>query len=61
MSTFDFIADDEFRESLASDYRELETCVEHEAWKAAHVIAGGIVETLLVDYLLTAGQAGPIR
>lgn len=52
--TFDFITDDRFRASLQSDYKEMEKAVEVGAWKAAHVLAGSIVEALLVEYLLVS-------
>lgn len=49
---FDFITDEEFRSSLSSDYRELALCMEAGAWKAVHVLAGSIIETILIDTLL---------
>jgi len=54
MIEFDFIIDDRFRGSLASDYAEFQSCMDGEAWKAALVLVGGIVEALLVDQLLSA-------
>lgn len=51
---FDFIAADDFRVSLDADYRELRACIDAGAWKAALVIAGSIVEALLVDYLIAS-------
>src|SRR6266568_5292644 len=48
---FTFITSPEFRSSVESDARELEQCVSAGAWKAAHVLAGSIVEAILVDYL----------
>jgi len=53
--SFDFIIDEQLRESLESDYRELLACLSSRAWKATHVLSGSIVEALLVDYLLGAG------
>src|SRR5438445_785749 len=52
---FDFVSGDAFRESLASDYEELERCLEARAYKAVHVLAGSIVEAILVDYLVASG------
>lgn len=49
---FDFIGDEDFRKSLESDYREIESCMEIKAWKAVHVLAGSIIEALLLDYLV---------
>ena len=56
-SNFIFIVDSELRQSLENDYRELQLCLEHHAWKAAHVLSGSIVEAVLVDYLLGAGYS----
>ena len=53
MAEFEFISNEAFRASLKSDYTELEKCIDAGAWKAAHVLAGSIVEAILVDYLLT--------
>ena len=52
-TTFTFIADRQFRASVESDQAELNVCIEHGAWKAAHVLAGSIVEALLVETLLS--------
>jgi len=54
---FDFITDADFRTSLESDYSELSTCMRNEAWKSVHVLAGSIVEAILVDYLLGTGYS----
>ena len=51
MPSFDYINSPEFRASLESDYKEMRTCAEAGAWKSAQVLAGSIVESLLVDYL----------
>jgi hypothetical protein len=53
--TFDFIADDEFRASLQSDYHEMARAFEAESWKAVHVLAGSVIEALLVEYLVVSG------
>jgi len=52
---FDFISDADFRASLESDYRELSNCMTQEAWKGVHVLAGSVVEAILVDYLIGTG------
>jgi len=61
MSTvvFDFITDEDFRAGLESDFREMEVAAANEAWKAVHVLAGSIIEAVLVDYLVAAGQSKP--
>ncbi|MDO8207832.1 MAG: hypothetical protein Q7T38_08440 [Gallionella sp.] len=51
MSNFDYITAKEFRESLEADYAEMKKCVAAEAWKSVQVLAGSIVESLLIDYL----------
>jgi hypothetical protein len=52
MASFDFISGDDFRSLLERDYEELSSCVEAKAWKAACVLAGSIVEAVLIDYLI---------
>lgn len=52
-SSFDFVADDEFRRVLESDKREMRRCAETEAWKAVHVLSGSIIEAVLLDYLVS--------
>lgn len=54
MLNFDFITGDDFRASLEADYRELVVCMEASAWKSVLVLAGSIVETLLIDYLVAS-------
>ncbi len=51
MTSFDFITSKDFRESLEADYNEMRSCVEAQAWKSVQVLAGSIVEALLIDYL----------
>jgi hypothetical protein len=55
MANFNFIAIPELRQCLESDYKELQTCLKAEAWKAVHVLAGSIVEAVLIDALSGAG------
>ncbi len=52
---FDFIGDEQFRSSLESDYREMRACQDAGSWKAIHVLAGSIVEALLIEYLSVSG------
>jgi hypothetical protein len=51
MISFDFITHDDFRRSLESDWVELESCYGSKAWKSVHVLAGSIIEALLIDCL----------
>jgi hypothetical protein len=57
MLDFDYVEHAGFRSSLESDYREMKRCVELEAWKSAQVLAGSIVEGLLMDYLVSRPDA----
>lgn len=52
MISFDFITDEAFRGCLEGDHSELESCLQAKAWKSAHVLAGSIVEAVLIDYLV---------
>ena len=49
MADFNFITVTELRHCLESDYRELRVCVEAGAWKAAHVLAGSVIQAVLID------------
>ncbi|HLK65030.1 MAG TPA: hypothetical protein VKU19_16420 [Bryobacteraceae bacterium] len=51
MADFNFIAIPELRECLDSDYREIHACLKAGAWKAVHVLAGSLIEALLIDAL----------
>ena len=52
---FDFITDEQFRASLASDYREMKASEDAQCWKAVLVLSGSIVEALLTEYLVVSG------
>lgn len=54
MAAFDFITNEEFRASLEAYQAELHTCVVAKAWKAVHVLAGSIIEAVLLDYLIAS-------
>lgn len=57
---FDFITDESLRKGLEADYREMTDCADAGAWKAVHLLAGSIIEAVLVDYLIgTAKQRKP--
>ena len=55
-SGFDFVADEEFRRVLESDRQEMKRCAESKSWKAVHVLAGSIIESVLLDYLVSEGH-----
>jgi hypothetical protein len=52
MASFDFITNGEFRSSLESDYSELRAALQARAFKSVHVLAGSIIEAVLIDYLI---------
>jgi hypothetical protein len=52
MPSFDFITSNELRKSLEADFKEMQNCMETGSWKCAQVVAGSIVEALLVDSLI---------
>lgn len=50
--TFPFVRDPQLREIVARDYRELSTkLLPSEAWKSSVVLAGSILESILLDQL----------
>lgn len=53
--SFDFVTADDLREALESDLREMDACLSAGANKAAQVLAGSILEALLVDHLESVG------
>ena len=57
MAIFDYITSEEFRESLEADYQEMIFCFNANAWKAVHVLAGSIIEAVLLDYLVAENLA----
>lgn len=52
MAIFDYITSDEFRKSLEADYQEMNLCFTAGTWKAVHVLAGSIIEAVLLDYIV---------
>ena len=53
MALFDFIVRRQLRQTLESDYQELVKCYDAQAWKAVHILAGSIIEAILVDYVIS--------
>lgn len=53
MPSFDYITAKELRESLEADFIEMRKGADGQAWKSVHVLAGSIVESLLIDYLVS--------
>jgi hypothetical protein len=63
---FNFITEEQFRKSLISDYSELTRAQEAKLWKSVHVLAGSIIEALLIEYILvfklpTVGTKDPLK
>jgi hypothetical protein len=56
MVAFDFITQKDLRASLEADFKEMTSCLETGCWKAVHVLAGSMIEALLVDYLLASNM-----
>lgn len=57
MATFDFISGEEFRLSLENDYNELSLAMQAGAWKTVQIMAGSIIEAILIDYLISSDNA----
>jgi len=53
MASFNFITDEDFRLSLENDFREMNLCIQAGAHKSAVVIAGSIIEAVLIDYVIS--------
>ena len=49
--SFEFIQHPDLKASLVSDYREMIVGQENRCWKSVHILAGSIIEALLVDDL----------
>jgi len=56
MANFDYITSKEFRESLESDHTEMRKCADVQAWKSVQVLAGSIVESLLIEYIISTSN-----
>ena len=59
MPNFDYITDDALRQSLQSDWQELQVVHAAKAWKAVHVLAGSVIEAAIIDYLEVAPLPPP--
>ncbi len=55
---FDFISDNRFRDLLESDYKELESCYEHQLSKSVMILSGSIIEACLIEYYVQNIPAG---
>jgi hypothetical protein len=59
MASFDFVTDEDLRASLEADATEMAACLDAKAFKATVVLAGSIVEAVLVDHLESTGYQDP--
>ena len=50
---FEFISDKKLKDSLILDYKEVLICLNRQAYKAAVVLSGGIVEAILINRALS--------
>lgn len=50
---FEFISDKKLKDSLVLDYKEVLICLNRQAYKAAVVLSGGIVEAILINRALS--------
>lgn len=48
-----YITDQALRTSLESDYREMTAALANKCWKAVHILAGSLIEAILIDHLLS--------
>ncbi len=48
--------DEELRESLEKDFSEIEKAYQNESWKSVHVLAGSIVEALLLETITSINK-----
>ena len=51
--SFEFVGDQELRAALARDAKELSFASDAGAYKATVVVAGSIIETILLDHLVS--------
>lgn len=61
MSKFAFVSNRDLRATLDSDYAEMQRCAKAEAWKAAVVLGGAIIESVLTDHLLAGSSSSTER
>lgn len=54
--SLEFVEDRKLREILESDLTEMSACLEAAAYKATTVLAGSIVEAVLIALLVQGGE-----
>lgn len=55
---FDYITAQPYRSILERDFEEMQMCLQAGAWKAAMVMAGSLIEAILVEHLENLGSPG---
>lgn len=58
MADFRFIMDERLRALVERDKREMDRCLEHRLCKSTILLAGSIIEAILVDFFLTFSRSG---
>ena len=58
MADFRFISDEQLRITVERDKKELDACLSQHVNKSALLLAGSIIEAILVDYFLAFPRAG---
>ena len=61
ISDLSFIADEGLRTTIKRDLEELKKCKVHGAYKSAMLLAGSLIEAILVDYFLAFQPRGKNR
>jgi hypothetical protein len=54
MTSLDYMTDETFRAALLSDLKELDATFENGNIKSAHVLAGSVVEAVVIEHLISA-------
>ncbi len=52
MPSLDFVSDEILKNMLERDYKELKNCLEHKLDKSTIILAGSIIEAVLVDFFI---------
>jgi len=58
MVDFRFITDEQLRNLIERDKKELDRCLEHQLCKSTLLLSGSIIEAILVDFFLAFPRSG---
>jgi len=61
MTSLDYMTDETFRTGLLSDLKELDAALENGNIKSAHVLAGSVVEAVVIEHLISSNCRASIR